>query len=638
MRDQKNVKSIDPAAKYLLEKAQEGNVETGWDRFDAMQDACGFGDLGLCCRHCMMGPCRIDPFGEGPQRGICGISADGIVARNLCRMIASGTSAHSDHGVHILEALERVFSGDTGNFKITDPGKLKSIAAEMGLKVSGKVDKALLGAFIDKVKDAFSNLHGDSDWMLCSIPKPRLERFKNLHILPSGIDPTIRETMHRTHMGVDADPVNLLLGGLKCSLADYLGMDVSTIMSDILLGTPAPVFSRANLGVLDKDAVNVAVHGHNPLIGESLIKAVPQFQEKAKKAGAKNGFNLVGICCTGNEVLMRHGIPLATNFASQELAILTGAVDAMVVDVQCIMPSLGTLCECCQTELITTTAVAKIPGAKHYEFDPDNPRDAAHKILELAVEAFKKRDPKKVDIPDEANEAMAGFSVETIISVLEKVNADDPLKPVIDNIVDGNIYGVVLFAGCNNYKVAHDSAFIRIAEKLAGNNILIVATGCGAGAFAKNGFLSPRATPEICGEKLMNLLTALGQAAGLDRPLPPVWHMGSCVDNTRAARLVFALANKLGVDVDKLPVAASAPEAMSEKAVSIGTWAVTMGLTTHLGVVPPVLGGKAVTKVLTETAKDLLGSCFIVETDPNLAAQKIKETITEKRIGLGLKA
>lgn len=638
MLDKKNIKTMDEAAQKLLKKAQESNIETGWDRFRGMQDTCGFGELGLCCRHCLLGPCRIDPFGEGPQKGICGITADGIVARHLCRMIASGASAHSDHGAHILESLEQMMEGKAPDFEIKDEGKLRAIAAELGMKENGKDKAALMEFLIEKVKTAFSNLHGENEWMNLTVPQPRLDKFKELGIMPSGIDSTIRETMHRTHIGVDADPVNLLLGGLKCALADYQGMDVSTVMSDILLGTPTLNYTYANLGVLDKDAVNIALHGHNPLVGEALLTAMPRYQDKAKAVGAANGINLVGICCTGNEVLMRHGVPLATNFSSQELAILTGAVDTMVVDVQCIMPSLGSLCECFQTELITTMQVAKIPGAKHVEFDSTKAKESAQKILETAIDAFQKRDPRKVNIPDEKRESLVGFSTEAVVGLLEKISPGDPLKPLIDHIVEGNIYGVVLFAGCNNYKVPQDSAYLSIAEKLAANNILVLATGCAGGAFAKNGFMSPGLTTEICGDKLMTVLNALGNAAGLGRPFPPVWHMGSCVDNTRAARLTFALANKLGVDIDKLPVVASAPEAMSEKAVSIGTWAVAMGLTTHLGVVPPVLGGKAVTKVLTETAKDLLGSCFIVETDPIAAFQKIKETITEKRIALGLKA
>ncbi|MBN2208781.1 MAG: anaerobic carbon-monoxide dehydrogenase catalytic subunit [Candidatus Coatesbacteria bacterium] len=637
MTEEKTKGTADPAAQQMLKKAREANIETAWDRFDAMQDICAFGDLGLCCRNCMIGPCRIDPFGEGPRKGVCGISSDGMVARNLCRMIAAGASAHSDHGAHILEALERIASGHSSDFKIKDAEKLKRVAAQLGLSENGGGTLELIRLLVGKVKEAYGQLGGESDWLLRTIPAPRVEKLRSLCVLPSSIDPTIRETMHRTHMGVDADPLNLLLGGIKCSLADFLGMDVASNLSDILLGTPMPVFSEANLGVLDADAVNVAVHGHHPLISESILAAVPELDQEAKEAGAANGFNIVGICCTGNEVLMRHGIPLATNAASQELAVITGAIDAMVVDVQCVMPSLANVCECYHTKLFTTMSIAKIPGATHIEFDPAHAKQSAREMLEAAIQSFKNRDPKRVDIPDVKRETMVGFSPEAIISVLQKVNPEDPLQPLIERIARGAIYGIVLFAGCNNYKVVQDSSFIAIAEKLAADNVLLLATGCAAGAFGKRGFLSPQATEELCGEELKRVLTDLGHAAGLDRPLPPVWHIGSCVDNSRAARLAFAIANKLNVDVSQLPVVASAPEAMSEKSVAIGTGAVALGLTTHLGVVPPVLGGKIVTKVLTETAKDLLGACFIVEPDPAFAYQKIKETLTEKRIGLGLK-
>lgn len=637
MAEEKTERSADTAVEYLLKKAQEANVETGWDRFNAMQDVCAFGDLGLCCRNCMLGPCRIDPFGEGPRKGICGISADGMIARNLCRMIAAGSSAHSDHAAHILEVLNRISVGEELNFEVKDIQKLRSVTEQLGLEDDGKDTQNIIRYLVAKVKEAFSGLAGESDWLVRIVPEVRLEKLRILQLLPSGIDPVIRETMHRTHMGVDADTLNLLLAAIKCSLSDFLGMDIASNLSDILLGTPSPAFSAANLGVLDPEAVNVAVHGHNPLIAESIIQAVPEFEQEAKNAGAAHGLNIVGVCCTGNEVLMRHGIPLATNVASQEIAVLTGAIDAMAVDVQCIMPSLANICECYHTELITTMSIAKIPGAKHIEFEPASARECAHKILDTAVQCFRKRDHKKVDVPNVKRETLVGFSPEAILSLLAKINPGDPLQPLIERIASGDIYGIVLFAGCNNYKVVQDSSFIGIAEKLAADNVLMLATGCAAGAFAKRGFLSPEATEEICGDKLKNVLKELGNVAGLERPLPPVWHMGSCVDNTRVARLVFAIANKLNVDLDQLPVVASAPEAMSEKAVAIGTWAVALGLTTHLGVVPPILGGKVVTKILTETLKDLLGARFIVESDPAAAYQAIRETLTEKRIGLGLK-
>jgi len=552
-------------------------------------------------------------------------------------MIAAGASAHSDHAAHILEVLNRISVGEESNFEIKDIQKLRNVTEQLGLEDDGKDTQNIIRYLVAKVKEAFSGLAGESDWLVRIVPEVRLEKLRILQLLPSGIDPVIRETMHRTHMGVDADTLNLLLAAIKCSLSDFLGMDIASNLSDILLGTPSPAFSAANLGVLDPEAVNVAVHGHNPLIAESIIQAVPEFEQEAKNAGAAHGLNIVGVCCTGNEVLMRHGIPLATNVASQEIAVLTGAIDAMAVDVQCIMPSLANICECYHTELITTMSIAKIPGAKHIEFEPASARECAHKILDTAVQCFRKRDHKKVDVPNVKCETLVGFSPEAILSLLAKINPGDPLQPLIERIASGDIYGIVLFAGCNNYKVVQDSSFIGIAEKLAADNVLMLATGCAAGAFAKRGFLSPEATEEICGDKLKNVLKELGNVAGLERPLPPVWHMGSCVDNTRVARLVFAIANKLNVDLDQLPVVASAPEAMSEKAVAIGTWAVALGLTTHLGVVPPILGGKVVTKILTETLKDLLGARFIVESDPAAAYQAIRETLTEKRIGLGLK-
>ncbi len=636
MAEEKVQWSADPAAQYMLEKARAADIETGWDRFEVMQDACAFGSLGLCCRNCLWGPCRIDPFGEGPVKGVCGIGADGMVARNLCRMTATGTAAHADHGAHILDVLARLDAGEKSDFRVKDEAKLRRVAGFLGIPANGSGVADLVRGVVAKAREAYVATHGPSDWLLRLLPAPRARKLGDLGLLPSGVDPVIRETMHRTHMGVDADPLNLLFGSIRCALADLLGMDISSSLSDILLGTPAPAFSVANLGVLDAQAVNIAVHGHNPLISESILQVLPEFDARAREAGAAHGLNVVGVCCTGNEVLMRHGIPLATNAASQELAVLTGAVDAMVVDVQCVMPSLANLCECFHTQLITTMAIARIPGAKHVEFHPDTARASARLIFETALEAFKHRDPKKVDIPDVRREALVGFSPEAILGLLEKVNPEDPLAPLVERIACGDIYGIVLFAGCNNYRVIQDSSFLALAERLAADNVLMLATGCAAGAFAKRGYASPQATADLCGARLRGVLEALGEAAGLGRPLPPVWHMGSCVDNSRAARLAFAVANKLGVDVDRLPIVASAPEAMSEKSIAIGTWAMAIGLTTHLGVVPPVLGGKAVTQVLTETAKDLLGACFIVEPDPVFAHQKIRETLAEKRVGLGL--
>jgi carbon-monoxide dehydrogenase catalytic subunit len=629
-------RSICPASIEALKVAEREAILTAWDRYEAQLPQCGFGELGLCCTNCLQGPCRIDPFAEGPQLGVCGATADTMVARNLARAIAGGCAAHSGHAKHLAHTLHKSAEGKAPDYPIKDEAKLKAVAARLGIETEGKSAEELALEVAELALAEFSEKETPLAWAATTVTKGRVEVLSKLGVVPTGIDAAISEVMHRTSYGVDAEPVNLLLGGVKCALADYAGCHMATDLADILFGTPKPVVSRANLGVLKEKAVNIALHGHNPVLSDIIVQVAPQLEEEAKEAGAEEGINLVGICCTGNEVLMRHGIPSATHSVSQELAILTGALDAMVVDYQCVMPALQTVAECYHTNLITTMPIAKIPGATHVEFSEEKAKEKALEIIRLGIEAFKNRDPKKVNIPAYESKMIAGFSTEAIVEALSKVNKEDPLKPLIDNIVAGNILGVCLFAGCNNVKVPQDQNHITMARELAKRNVLLLATGCAAGAFARHGLLTPEATEEYAGEGLKAVLKAVGEAAGLGGPLPLILHMGSCVDNSRAVDVAVAVANKLGVDVDKLPVVASAPEATTEKAIAIGTWAVAAGLPVHVGVVPPVLGSPIVAEVLTKKAKELFGGLFIVETDPLKAVEKLVEAIKERRKGLGI--
>ncbi len=631
-------KTVNQGEQKLINIAAKDNVTLAWDRYEAMQPQCGFGLTGLCCRICWKGPCRIDPLGNGPTHGICGADAHSIAARMLIRMQAAGASAHSEHGRHIALTLLEVGEGHAPAYKVKDEEKLRSVAKRIGLKPDGKDLKAVAKEVALASLEDYSrqDVKITSTWINATIPKVRADKLKSLGIMPHNIDATVAGILARTHVGCDSDAENLLLAGLRVAMSDYNGMCLSTELSDCLFGTPMPVVTKASLGTLKEDAVNIAVHGHNPLLSEVICDVATQMQEEAKKAGAPKGINIVGICCTGNEVMMRRGVPLATNYLSQELAIITGVVDAMVVDVQCIMPSIVDVAESYHTEIITTMAENKITGATHIGFDGSTAKESAEKIVRLAIERYSKRDSKKINIPEQSVTAIAGFSAEAIIGALSKVNEKDPLKPLIDNIVNGNIEGIVLFAGCNNTRITQDSAYTKIAKKLAANNVLMLATGCGAGGLAKSGLMNQEATNAYAGEKLKGVLTAIGEAAGLKGPLPLVLHMGSCVDNSRAITVATAVANKLGVDFDKLPIVASAPEAMSEKAVSIGSWAVALGFPTHLGTMPQITGSSKVTEFLTETAKNVVGGYFIPEVDQDRAADKILAAIKERRKGLGI--
>ncbi len=631
-------KSTDKATLSMVAQAEKQGISVVWDRFESQLPQCGFGESGLCCRHCMQGPCRIDPFGEGPRTGVCGAGPDTMVARGLARAVAAGTASHGGHAKHIAHTLLKAAMGEAPDYPIKDEAKLRSVAARIGVENGSKSINEIAAAVAKKALEDFSEKETPLTWAATTVTAGRVESFIKHNVVPTGIDSAVAEIMHRTTYGVDAEPANLLLGAVKCALADFAGCHMATDLSDILFGTPQPTITGANLGVLRKEAVNIALHGHNPLLSDIIVRVAADqaLNQKAKEAGAAEGINIVGICCTGNEIMMRHKIPMATSSVSQEMAILTGAVDAMVVDYQCIMPALSSVSECYHTKMITTMPISKIPKAVHIEFSEEKAMETGKQIIGEAIEAFKKRDPAKINIPDVSTIAVAGFSAEAIISALSLINKEDPLQPLIENIVSGNIYGVCLFAGCNSVKVAQDENYIKMVKELAEKNVLLLATGCASGAFARHAFMTPDATKEYAGKGLKAVLTAVGEAAGLGGPLPLVLHMGSCVDNSRAADVAVAVANKLNTDIDKLPVVASAPEPVSEKAVAIGTWAVAAGLPTHLGIVPPVLGSKIVSEILTETVKDLFGGYFIVEPDPVKAAAMLISAMTERRKGLGL--
>lgn len=603
----------------LIEEAEEDGVKTAWHRLLEQQPQCGFGLLGVCCRNCAMGPCRIDPFGAGPTKGVCGAGADTIVARNILRMIAAGAAAHSDHARDVVEVFKGVAEGRLQYYKLTDVEKLKSLAEVLGISKEGKDEHETARELAEVLEWEFGKPGKEPLKMLALAPKKRIKVWEMLGVMPRAIDREVCECMHRTHIGVDADPASLLLHGIRTSIADgWSGSMMATYLSDILFGTPKPIKSEANLGVLKEDYVNIIVHGHNPILSTKIVEVAmsEEMQKLAKKYGAK-GVNVAGMCCTGNEVLMRLGIPPAGNFLMQELAIITGAVEAIIVDYQCIMPAIVDVAQCYHTKVITTEPKGRIPGAVHIEFEPEKADEIAKEIVKIAIENYPNRPRERVNIPKHKIEMVAGFSVEAILEAL-----GGTLEPLINALREGTIKGIVGIVGCNNPKVKHNHSHVTLTKELIKNDILVVGTGCWGIAAAMEGLMSPKAA-ELAGSGLKAICEALG--------IPPCLHMGSCVDCSRILIVLGALAEALGVDIPDLPVAGSAPEWMSEKAVSIGTYFVASGVFTHLGIVPPVLGSQKVTKLLTDDIEDLIGGKFYVEPDPVKAAETIYSVILEKR-------
>ena len=636
MAEEKKIKSIDPATIEMIDKAASEGVSTVFSRAETMRP-CPIGAEGSCCSICAMGPCRV-PMPKGKEetpeekkkrRGVCGATVETIAARNFVRKIAAGTASHGDHGRKVTEVFLAAARGETPGFEIKDEQKLLQLALDLGIDIGERSNNEIAIDIGETLLKEFGKQEGEL-LFLKRAPLKRQAIWRKLGVAPRGIDREVAETMHRTHMGCDQDYRNLLLQGARTSLADgWGGSMIATELQDILFGTPSPVLSQINLGVLKEDEVNLIVHGHEPYLAEALavVSQDPQMIEYAKSKGAK-GINLAGMCCTANEILMRHGVPIAGNFLQQELAIVTGALEAMVVDVQCIMQGLAEVASCYHTKVINTDTRAKIEGATYMEFDERNALESAKNILRAAIDNFPNRG-NNVRIPTQKTDMIAGFSHETINYLLGGMFRAS-YRPLNDNIINGRIRGVAGVVGCNNARVTHDEAHVIMVKELIKNDVLVLETGCAAMACGKAGLLVPEAAAKYAGEGLASVCETVG--------IPPVLHLGACIDNSRILMAATAMVKDggLGDDISDLPAAGAAPEWMSEKAIAIGQYFVSSGVYTVFGVTWPTTGSKEVTKLLFEDMEEMYGGKWAFEPDPLKAAQLMIEHIDKKRKALGI--
>ena len=626
----KERRSVDPASQEMIDLAREARVPIAWDRLDAQEPQCGFGRLGICCRNCTMGPCRIDPFGQRADQGVCGATADTIVARNLLRSLLGGAAAHSDHGRDIVHALALAAEGKSDAYRIKGPAKLRKLAEEYGITSDGRSDEEVARELADLLFVEFGKQKGTLV-NLGRVPEQQRKNWEAAKVTPRGVDREVVTGMHMTHIGVDNDPEHLVMGAVRAALADgWGGSMIATDVSDILFGQPHPLRSRVNLGVLKEDEVNLIVHGHEPTLSDVIVAAAqdPELLAEAEAKGAK-GINLAGICCTANEVLMRHGIPVAGNFLQQELAITTGVVDVMLVDVQCIFPAIAGLQNCFHTKVISTSPKAKFPGATHIEFHEEQAMETAKKIIRLAIENFTRRDPAKVNIPKVQERLVAGFTTEVVFEILGG-RYRPSFRPLNDAIQTGRLRGVAGVVGCNNPKFPHDGYHLAMVKELIRNDVLVLQTGCSAIACAKAGLLAPEAAEKHAGTGLQEICRAVG--------IPPVLHVGSCVDNSRILTACSELVKEGGIgdSFDKLPVAGAAPEWMSEKAISIGMYVVASGIFTVVNPALPVQGSRHVEELLTKSFEKHFGATWAFESDPIKAAHLMIDHIDRKRADLGL--
>jgi carbon-monoxide dehydrogenase catalytic subunit len=615
------------STQQMLRKAAEDGVETAFHRAADMK-ACPIGADSACCKHCSMGPCRLsskDPYGK---TGVCGATIDTIASRNFARMVASGAAAHTDHGMSMLDVFREVVQGKIKDYQIKDEQKLLDVSESVGIETAGREIKEIAVDLYHELERTYTQVEGEIPFV-SRVPPKTLAKWRELGIVPRGAMREIMEIMHRTHMGVDQHYENMVKQCSRCALSDgWGGSMVATEISDILFGTPNPVLAAVDMGCLDEKQVNVIVHGHEPNMFESMIASVndPKLIDEAKTAGAE-GINLLGMCCSGAEVLSRHGVPHAGNFMSTETVLITGAVDAMAVDVQCIKQGLAPLAECYGTKLFTTNPRAHIEGVDHIEFVEHHPRKCTDKVVKEAIKRFKNRKAKVV-IPQNKSMGIHGFSHEYVNYMLGGTFRASYV-PLNDNIINGRIRGVAGVVGCTNPRVRHDYVHVELVKELIRNDVLVVQTGCSQISLAKAGLMKPDASV-LAGDGLQEVCETVG--------MPPVLGLGSCVDNSRilVACAEMVKTGGLGESIADLPVAGAAPEWMSEKAISIGHYFVASGVYTVFGVTFPTIAETKFHKLLFDgLEKQGLGKWGFA-ADPFEMAHLMIDHIDKKREALGI--
>ncbi|MDR1051952.1 MAG: carbon monoxide dehydrogenase [Deltaproteobacteria bacterium] len=611
----------DPAVREMLAYFEERGLETVFDRFDRQKPHCSHGVAGSCCRNCSMGPCRVTP---GNPRGVCGADADLIAARGMLRMIAAGAAAHGARGRECMLALK---AAAEGVLDIPLAGKLKIVnsAKALGIETEGRelarVAMDLAGVLLE---DMSRTVPGPHRTLAAFAPPERKAVWASLDMLPVSAYHEVFESYHRTNVGTDGDWRNVMLQFHRCGLG-YAWSSVlgSSIAMDSLLGLPQRRTVRCNLGALNPDTVNIAVHGHSPVMVSEIIRQArsPELEAEAREAGAA-GIGFYGICCSGLSAMYRLGgvVPLS-NAVGAELVLGTGALDLWVADVQDVFPAVMDVARCFKTVVVTTSDSGRLPGSEFYGYDHDHSNFSetaalAKKIVRRAVAAHAGRRDVPRRIPKTQTEAETGFGVENIAAQLGS------LKPLVEAMKAGQIAGVVNLAGCNNPRVVYEKATWEIARHLVENDVLVVTNGCASFTLMKMGLCrsSAKAGP--------------GLRKFLGPDLPPVWHMGECLDNARASALFRGLSDASGLPIKDLPAAFASPEWGNEKGVAAATAFRLLGLNSYHCVRAPIMASKALQRYLTVETTETLGSAMIVDLDPGSLARTIVADLLARRENL----
>jgi carbon-monoxide dehydrogenase catalytic subunit len=615
------------ADKVLENFIANTEVETSHHRVKDQSVKCGFGKQGVCCRLCANGPCRITP--KAP-RGVCGATADTIVARNFLRTVAAGAGCY----LHVVEttALNLKKTGENKD-KIKGVNALNHLAEIFNIEESDMHKKAILIA--DAVlKDLYKPRYEKMELTEKMAYGPRFKKWQELNILPGGAKSEVFDAVVKSSTNLSSDPVDMMLNCLNLGISTGLyGLTLTNLLNDVMLGEPVIRQAQVGFKVVDTDYINIMVTGHQHSVIAHLQDRLldEDIVSKAKAAGAK-GFKLVGCTCVGQDLQLRgehykdvFSGHAGNNFTSESL-ISTGSIDIILSEFNCTLPGIEPIAEEFEVKMICLDDVAKKANADYINYTYEDREKITDTIIEEAVKSYSSRRKNVgINLPLDHghDDVLTGVSETSLREFL-----GGTWKPLVDLIASGKIKGVAGVVGCSNLTAkGHDIFTVELTKELIKRDIIVLSAGCSSGGLENVGLMSPSAA-SLAGDNLREVCESLG--------IPPVLNFGPCLAIGRLEIVASELAAFLNIDIPQLPLVLSAPQWLEEQALADGAFGLALGLPLHLAIPPFITGSEVVTKLLTEDLKDITGGQLILEDDVVKAADRLEEIIINRRTGLGL--
>lgn len=541
-------KTADRAIEYFLPKGAEEGISLVWDRYEGQLPECGFCEAGLSCRDCLQGPCISHPFRDSNKLGVCGKDKDVLASQTLLRLVIRGTMAALDQLSDFVRGIE------SNNIKLKNRAKTAQLLKEYR--------NLLQNGAVAITKD---------------FPKPMVQRWEENGIAPEGIAMDIFRASQKLEGGISGFG-EILLWAFKVSILSGMARRLWGDLKKSVFGNTSPVEMEINLGILKKETPNLLLYG-------SLS---PVLKQKIAEAAEKRKVYVAGVCT--DPCLPPYTFPPVTNYVSQEIPLMTGAVDLIVAADQFVNPSLSHLAAHYETPIISV-------GALNGERDLET---LAKEIVDQAKKSFDFRRKVPRDIPEVKESAVMGFSSE-----------DLDLRKMVEGLSKGKIKGIAILLGSNNVKFTQDRELATIAQEFLKNDFLCLSEGEASIGLAKYGFLNPNKRDIELGKGLSDLLPSLGG------DLPSIIDLGSS-ENGGVTEFLLKLTRAAKREIKDVPLLACFAEANRSTEVAEALWMVAMGISTYFWPSLPVAGSTKTMEALSDLCQEEFGAKLYVLTDKKM--------------------